>query len=30
MLCISLNLLAIEIELDAKAVPGWVSEEFNN
>ena len=30
MLCISLNLLAIEIELDAKAVPGGVSEEFNN
>ena len=29
-LCISLNLLAVEIELDAKVVLGWITEEFNS
>ena len=28
--CISLNLLAVEIELDAKVVLGWITEEFNS
>ena len=30
MLCVSLNLLAVEIELDAKIVLGWVFEDFNS
>ena len=30
MLCISLNLLVVEIELDANTVLGWVTEEFNS
>lgn len=30
MLCISLNLLVVEIELDANTVVGWVIEEFNS
>ena len=30
MLCISLNLLVVEIELDANTVIGWVTKEFNN
>lgn len=29
-LCISLNLLAVEIELDAKVVLGWITKEFNS
>ena len=29
-LCISLNLLAVEIEFDAKVVLGWVTKEFNS
>lgn len=29
MLCVNLNLLAVEIEVDAKVVLGWVTEEFN-
>ena len=28
--CISLNLLAVEIEFDAKVVLGWVTKEFNS
>ena len=28
--CISLNLLAVDIELDAKVVLGWITEEFNS
>ena len=30
MSCVSLNLLAVEIELDAKIVLGWVSKDFNS
>ena len=30
MLCISLHLLVVEIELDANIVLGWVIEEFNS
>ena len=30
MLCISLNLLVVKIELDAITVLGWVTEEFNS
>ena len=30
MLCISLNLWVVEIELDANTVLGWVIEEFNS
>ena len=30
MLCISLNLLVVEIELDANTVLSWVIEEFNS
>ena len=30
MLCISLNLLVVEIELDANTVLGCVTEEFNS
>lgn len=29
MLCVNLNRLAVEIEVDAKVVIGWVTEEFN-
>ena len=28
-LCISLNLVAIEIEVDAKVVLGWITNNFN-
>ena len=30
MLCINLNLLVVEIELDANTVLSWVTEEFNS
>ena len=30
MLCISLNLLVVEIELDANTLLGWVTEKFNS
>lgn len=30
MFCVSLNLLIVEIELDAKIVLDWVSEDFNS
>ena len=30
MLCTSLNLLVVEIELDANTLLGWVTEEFNS
>ena len=30
MLCISLNLLVVEIKLDANTVLGWVTKEFNS
>ena len=29
MLCVNLNRLTVEIEVDAKIVFGWVTEEFN-
>lgn len=30
LMCRNLNLVAIEIELDAKVVVGWISEEYNS
>ena len=29
MLCVNSNQLAVEIEVDAKVVLGWVTKEFN-
>ena len=29
MLCVNLNLLAVEIEVDARVSLGWMMEEYN-